>query len=390
MLHPRHQFGDGRRLAALATPEQHVVEHQAERVDVGAMIDGDAPGLFRRHVLDGADDGAAGGHAQARAARRGPGDAEVHDQRVTFALDHDVGGFQVAMHDPGFVGGREARRHLPGNRDGAILGEPAFFLEQRRQVRSLHVRHRDVRDAVDLAEIVDANHVLVRDLAREEKLALEAALEGLGGLGVVGVWRPDDLHGDRDLEHLVPGLIDRAHPAGAEQPDDVIAGAEIVADDERTGACESHRAACAGGRIRRGGPRYGTAGRLVGTGEWAGSAGGRLGANDRSRRPGGRVRPGERAGERQWARRVAGVSPSSGRTGGGGVMTPVAMTGSAGCGAPQARHRPCIAGAVLPQREQDIARDRPIMDRMRQVGQRSVAVAPLNQAATTDYDGRIA
>ena len=348
------------------------------------MIDGDAPGLLRRHVLDGADDGAAGGHAQARAARRGPGDAEVHDQRVTFALDHDVGGFQVAMHDPRFVGGREARRHLPGNRDGAILGEPAFFLEQRRQVRSLHVRHRDVRGAVDLAEIVDANHVLVRDLAREEKLTLEAALERLGGLGVVGVWRPDDLHGDCDLEHLVPGLIDRAHPAGAEQPDDVIPGAEIVADGERTAACESPRAACAGGRIRRGGPRVrhrrsARRDRRVGRQRRWASRGQRPIPPPRWARQDRRVsrehrwaRRDRRVGrQRRWASRAHAidpaapvgaswpVSPSSGRTGGGGVMTPVATTGSAGCGAPQARHRPCIAGAVLPQREQDIARDRP-------------------------------
>ena len=39
------------------------------------------------------------------------------------------------------------------------------------------VRHRDVLDAVDLAEVVDADDVLVRDLAREQQFALEAPLE---------------------------------------------------------------------------------------------------------------------------------------------------------------------------------------------------------------------
>ena len=84
---------------------------------------------------------------------------------------------------------------------------------------------------------------------------LKRRSSGLRGLGVVGIRRPDHLHRDRDLEHLVPGLIDRAHAADAEQPDDVVPGAEIVADGERTAACEPPRAACAGGRIGRGGPR---------------------------------------------------------------------------------------------------------------------------------------
>ena len=65
----------------------------------------------------------------------------------------------------------------------AIDWQPAFLLQQRREVRALDVRHRDVRDAVDLAEIVDADDVLVRDLAREQQLALEPALECLRRLG---------------------------------------------------------------------------------------------------------------------------------------------------------------------------------------------------------------
>ena len=43
----------------------------------------------------------------------------------------------------------------------------------------------------------------------------------------------DDLDRDRDFEHLVPGLVDRAHPADAEHPDDVVAGAEVLPDAQR-------------------------------------------------------------------------------------------------------------------------------------------------------------
>ena len=48
------------------------------------------------------------------------------------------------------------------------------------EIGAVDVRHRDVLDAVDLAEVVNADDVLVRDLAREQQLALEAPLD-LGG-----------------------------------------------------------------------------------------------------------------------------------------------------------------------------------------------------------------
>ena len=174
-----------------------------------------------------------------------PRDAEVHDERVVLGVHHDVGGLQIAMHDAGLVRGGEPRRDLPGDRQRAIDRQPALALQDRREIRSLDVRHRDVLDAVDLAEIVDADDVLVGDLAGEQQLALEALLErlrpppGRRGIG------PDDLDRDRDLEHLVPGLIDGAHAADAEQPDDVVAGAEILADAEVVALRRalSHRAA---------------------------------------------------------------------------------------------------------------------------------------------------
>ena len=57
------------------------------------------------------------------------------------------------------------------------IGSVPSCLEDGREVRALDVRHRDVLDAVDLAEVVNADDVLVRDLAREQQLALEAPLD---------------------------------------------------------------------------------------------------------------------------------------------------------------------------------------------------------------------
>ena len=90
------------------------------------------------------------GAAGAEGARRSR-DAKVHDQRLAVGIDHDVGGFEIAMNDAGGMCGREARGHRP--RDFQRAGEPAVFFSRfrmRAQVLALDKRHRDVLDAVDL------------------------------------------------------------------------------------------------------------------------------------------------------------------------------------------------------------------------------------------------
>ncbi len=154
---------------------------------------------------------------------------------MAFPFDHDVGRLQIAMDDAGLVRGNESGSHLLGNREDAIDREFSFALDDRRQIRSLHVRHRDIRDAVELTKVVDSYHVPVSHLTREEQLAFEALLHGPRVVGIHRLGRPNHLNGDGHFEHAVPGLIDRAHPAGAEQPDDVIPRAEILTHRERAG-----------------------------------------------------------------------------------------------------------------------------------------------------------
>ena len=106
-------------------------------------------------------------------------------------------------------------------------------LENRREVGALDVRHRDVLDAVDLAEVVNADDVLVGDLTRQQQLALEAPLDLGGRRRIRHHLRTDDFDRDGDAQLGVPRLVHGAHPADAEQADDVIAGAERLADRQR-------------------------------------------------------------------------------------------------------------------------------------------------------------
>ena len=94
---------------------QHLVEHDAEREDVAAVIDPDPARLFGRHVRGGAQNdagiraGAMNGGRRRLAADRLDQlcEAEVDDLGVALLGHHDVGRLQVAVDDALLVRARE-------------------------------------------------------------------------------------------------------------------------------------------------------------------------------------------------------------------------------------------------------------------------------------------
>ena len=120
------------------------------------------------------------------------------------------------MNHAGFVRGLKARRDLADDRHHPGNGQLGRVAQDRRQVRAFDVRHRDVLDAVDLSEVVNADDVLVGDLAGEQELLLEPALDILRPVGILRRLRANDLQRDGDVQLRVPRLIDGAHPADAE------------------------------------------------------------------------------------------------------------------------------------------------------------------------------
>ena len=125
---------------------EQLVEHDPDRVEVGARVDRVALRLLGREVLRRAHDRAGLGHVGGAGAR----DPEVGDLRAPLVVDDHVVGLDVAVHDPAPV--REARRleDLDHQVDRERRVQRAVLAHDLLEVAALEELHRDVVGAVPL------------------------------------------------------------------------------------------------------------------------------------------------------------------------------------------------------------------------------------------------
>jgi hypothetical protein len=113
----RQDVGDRTRKRAAA--REHLVQHTAERPDVGALVDAQAPRLLRAHVRGGADHRAGVCHRQRLRVRhllaRDACDSEIEHLDDPGRRDLDVGRLEIAVNDALVVRGLERQRDLAGD-----------------------------------------------------------------------------------------------------------------------------------------------------------------------------------------------------------------------------------------------------------------------------------
>ncbi len=225
-------------------PARHrLVEDAAEREDVGAVIDGLALDLLRRHVADRSHDRsharvrAGPGGRDARLLVRRPGlhqlrEAEVEHLREAVLRDHDVPWLEVSVNDPRPVGLGDAVGRL-----GQVTEEAPQVhfvgVDQLRQRVPVDPLHRDVVDRVPCFPVAldRARPDLVdRDDARvvERRRGLGLDDETPEPLLVADELRRQDLQRDAALEGEILGEIHLAHAAGSQRAHDPIVGNPVA------------------------------------------------------------------------------------------------------------------------------------------------------------------
>ena len=183
---------------------QHVEEHRAERVDVGAHADLLAADLLGGDVVHGAQQPAGAAVVEAAEPHAEP---EVGQVDVAPRVEQDVGGLDVAVDEAARVRGVERRGHLGDDRRRALGLEPAFAAQHGAQVLALDVAHDLEQHAVLLARVMDRDHVRMVERRGDLRLRHEAAAEGR----VIRERGRDQLDGHVPVEREVGRPVDHAH-----------------------------------------------------------------------------------------------------------------------------------------------------------------------------------
>ncbi len=162
--------------------------------------------LLRRHERGRAHDLALRADRCAEFTLQVAGDAEVGEIRAARGIDENVLGLDVAVDDAGVVRVHEGVRDFPHGAHHArnLQGRVG-------EVGASDVLHRDERDAVDVAALVDADDGRAVQ-ARGEASFPQEALD-VGGAGVAQI-----LQRHRTVEGLVPGQIHGPRPPLTDPP----------------------------------------------------------------------------------------------------------------------------------------------------------------------------
>ena len=126
------------------------------------------------------------------------------------------------MDDATFVRGGEPRGQLSRDLDRPVFRKPADPFERRGEIFAVDVLHREIQIALDLADVVDATDVGMRDLPRRPDLVVKLREPARVGRQILR----QEFQRDGLAEAQIVGAVDLAHSAAAEQSDHAVPAVE--------------------------------------------------------------------------------------------------------------------------------------------------------------------
>ena len=143
--------------------------------------------------------------------------AEIENLDEAVIGDHHVLGFQVPVNDARGMSLGEPVGHLSGNRE-QLRDRETTGMKQPPQRLAVDQLHDDVRDGIDLSDLVDGHDVRVVQSGGGSRLPLEP----LQASRIRRQPGRQDLDGDLALKPRVPGPVNLPHPAGAERAQQLV------------------------------------------------------------------------------------------------------------------------------------------------------------------------
>ena len=210
--------GDGGLAGERDLAGQQLVEHDAERVQVGAGIDPLALGLLRREVGGGPEHGSGRGD---RLVADRAGDAEVGDLHRAVLGEHDVARLHVAVDEQVLVRVGERTADVRGDLQPAVLGQPAG-VERLLQGPAADALHDDERLVAVDTGVEHDDEVGVREPGDVARLVAEAGGEG----GVLAEPLAQHLDGDLTIEQPVARREHLGHAPSADHASELVAVGE--------------------------------------------------------------------------------------------------------------------------------------------------------------------
>ena len=202
------------RLLERALAGEHLVEDEAETVEVALLRHRLPRPLLGRHVAGG-----AASDVLSLDAPRGRRQTEVGDPCLTALVEHDVRRLQVPVQNAFVVRRGKTGRQLSGDLDGFIGRQPTDATQERAEILPFDVLHGEKHETIRFADVVDTAHVGMGDLSGDADLPAKT----LQALFIVREGFGEKLQRDGLFERKVVGVIDLSHAAFAHALDDAVA-----------------------------------------------------------------------------------------------------------------------------------------------------------------------